>query len=226
VTAVHDVIVLKIAFDVVLTLTQLYPFLTTNYPVVLHILRVLFSFFIASVRRSGKDDITFVVNDQITLDSLSLETILFWSVIHVLEKGEVRRLLTSDASYVSEQIGDFLYVLLPQCYQALYLGNPTPFAPITLPISTYFASALPFCDCSDLWLAAFSRKSPFEFLNTVLIAGFVLGVKTGNKPSVDIIEDSFHQHNANYVLSAAFRLHNLYRDLLAEGVAKRASGTV
>jgi len=51
VTVLRDVVVIKIAFDVWMTLSQVYPFLNTHYLVVIQLLRVLLSIYVRKITR-------------------------------------------------------------------------------------------------------------------------------------------------------------------------------
>jgi hypothetical protein len=185
-------------------------------------LRVLLSIFVKRISKQESGQVWFVVSDSLCLDQVRLEAVLFWSLIHILEVGEIRRFLTGTRESVYEQITDFLYVVLPSSYVLCHAGNKDSFDAITLDVTTYLGSCLPLCDCTNLWLAAFSRKNPMNFLNAVFIVAFVLGVAVyKRKPSVAAMEASFQLTDSQYLLAAAFRFADKYQDIFRRELPKQ-----
>jgi hypothetical protein len=226
VTVVHDIFVLKIVFNVAMTINQLYPFVSSgsNFGVVVHLLRVLLSIFVVRIHRDENDQPWIIVSDSISLDVHRFETVLFWSVIYIMERGEIRRLLTNDKGFVSELLTDFLFAVLPGCFAALHMANKSPFDGITLHMMTYLGSSLPLCDCTDLWLAAFSRPCPFNFLNSVFLSAFLLAMGLQKKkPSASLWEESFQLYDVVYLIASAQQLEGRLSQLIGEALAKPQS---
>jgi hypothetical protein len=225
VTVVHDIFILKIVFDVAMTANQLYPFVSSNFDVVIHLIRVLLSIFVGRIHRDENGQPWIVVNDAICLDVLRFEAVLFWSVIHIMERGEIRRLLTGDKAGVSELITDFLFAVLPGCFAALHTpNNNSPFDAVTLHVMTYLGSCLPMCDCTNLWLLAFSRRCPFNFLTSVFLSAFLLPIAQQKKrPSVSLIEESFQVQDTTYLMAAGGLLNERLSSLFVEALARQSS---
>jgi hypothetical protein len=215
VTVVHDSAILKVVFEVWMSLAQLYPFLNRQPAVVIHLLRVLLWLFVKRI-----DGDSYVVTDSISLDRVRLEAVLFWSVIHAMERGEVRRLVTSDVSCALEQLADFLFVVLPACFGLVYSGDTTPQQAMALHMMTYMGSILPLPDCANVWIVAFSRENPMNFLNAIFIAAFFF-TAASQTVSIQAVQEVVQVADSRELIAAALRFHAQYINIVRQELEKK-----
>lgn len=225
VTVVNDVSILQVTFDLVMSISQLYTFCEHNYVMLIYILRVFYAMFVQKLEKSGDGSLSFVVNETITLDRDHFDTILFWSVIYIMEKGEIRNVLTGESNAHLTQITDFLTAVDPFVLHRLYQSSRShdPFDEMQLPVTTYLSSILPLCDCVNLWLVAFSTRYPFEFLNCCIITCFMFSFvaredREDLRSFVQIVTRTLQDLDIRHVMYITFNIYSKYRDLFKDAL--------
>ena len=231
VTVVNDIAILQITFDLVMTVSQVYGFCQQNYAMLIYILRVLYSMFIKRIEKSADGSYSVVVNDRITLSGEHFEAIAFWSVIYIMEKGEIRTALTGENDAHLTQITDFLTAVDPFALRRLYQNSRTsardPFDNMLLPVTTYLSSVLPLCDCINLWILAFSTRSPFEFLNCCIITCFIFSFTPSEdrddlRAFIQIVTKTLQDLDIRQVMYITFNLYSKYRELFRQSLKHTA----
>lgn len=224
-SVVRDFSILQFTFNIVMSITHVYFDLSQHYTELLYMIRVLYSFLIEKIVFKGeKNDTYFVINEDTTLDSQSFETLVFWSMIAMIEKGKIHsHLFDLDNNHlesITDHIGDILFVVDPLLFH-FYFGKAEKIKELVTILSTAMSNVLPLCDCSDLWIAALSSTNVSLFLDFIVIASLEL-----------IVHDSFlvglnheSEDNLSYrkefakckhweLIKAAFGLLDKYHDLM------------
>ena len=222
-TVIPDRIIIKIVFNVLMSLRQLYHFLDGHYNDLIMIIRVFLWMFVKdTVFKKGEK--LFIIHDDLLYDNEELETVLFWSMLYFIEKNEVRRLYENEEIakiYIIEEINNFISSTHPEMHKLLQQKGISDFNRIIPLFTMGFSSILPFCDCADLWITAMSSSNFYLFIEYMIISCIffnfpnILLLPQGKKQDIiPFIEQIFLLLDHYYVENTTFRLMENVENLL------------
>jgi hypothetical protein len=164
--------ILKLAFDVFVSLLHVFHFLERHFDCLKGLFRAFLWMFVTDIARADGDGTVFLGQNGREYDEETLETLIFWSILYVLEAGETRRLLevTKPADNdCTEAISDFIFLVHPAMFKHLHQIGVRSFERLIPLVTSHMSTLLPLCDCLDLWLAALAAPSFLEFTQVMII---------------------------------------------------------
>jgi hypothetical protein len=208
--------VLKLAFDVFMSILRIFHFIEKHFRVLKDIFRVFLWMYVEDIISSTAAGTLFLGPNNVKFDEDTLEAIIFWSIVYIFEAGETRRVLEIAASAgheVTETISDFVLLLHPSMFRHLHQIGVRSFERLAPVLATHLSRFLPLCDCIDVWLAAAASPSFLEFTQFMLISALIFNFP--NMFSLDplpdqdlqpLIEQAFEFIDHRYLASASFVL--------------------
>lgn len=170
-SVIPNLSMIKVTFNVIVTIVHLYQFLSNNINDVLYMIRVFYRMLILKVEKSN-GVISFTITDKIKLGQTDFEALIFWSLIVLLEKGEIVKQFEKtklNLCYGIELMSDLIFAIHPKLYQVIYSNNPNALEYFLPFLTAYLSNVLPVCDCCDLWLASLAAPNMLEFIENILI---------------------------------------------------------
>lgn len=228
-TVVYDFSILKITFNIIMSITQIYYDFHSHYHEILYLIRVFYSIFVKDVvydkENLENDEPFFVINDETTVNSETFESLVFWSMLVLIEKGRIKQVLASidsnDFENITITISDFLYVVDPILFYSYLYQNNNKILEFIPEITMAMSGTLALCDCSDLWIAALSADNISQFLNfyllSVLLMTFPPEVFTNSsKQNIQPIQKKIQMFDHWEIMKLAFKLQDSYPDLMKQ----------
>ena len=170
-TVVADESVAQIAFNVLMAIDQTYDFMFQHTEELISILRVLLWLFVRSVKGSE----LYEVREGVEYDQSTLESVLYWSMLFLIEKFEIKISMLEKESMKkkkkSDVLGDLCFLLHPRIYQLLYSKGVRTFSKLTPLFTLQFSTLLTLCDCVDIWLFGVSTTDPILFMQCMVLSG-------------------------------------------------------
>ena len=232
-TVVYDFSILQITFNIIMSIAQVYFDFHSHYNELLYLLRVFYRIFVKDVvydkENMENDEPYFIINDETTLDSESFETIVFWSMLVLIQKGRIKQVLssvdTNDNESITIMISDFLFVADPILFYSFLSQNKNKIMEFIPEITMALSNTLSLCDCSDLWIAALASDNISQFINfylvSVLLKAFSMDMASGSNKHVNIaqpIQKSLQMFDHFEIMMLAFKLQERYPELMKQKV--------
>ncbi|KAK8885723.1 hypothetical protein M9Y10_041175 [Tritrichomonas musculus] len=212
-----------------MSITQIYYDFHSHYHEILYLIRVFYSIFVKDVvydkENLENDEPFFVINDETTVNSETFESLVFWSMLVLIEKGRIKQVLASidsnDFENITITISDFLYVVDPILFYSYLYQNNNKILEFIPEITMAMSGTLALCDCSDLWIAALSADNISQFLNfyllSVLLMTFPPEVFTNSsKQNIQPIQKKIQMFDHWEIMKLAFKLQDSYPDLMKQ----------
>ena len=169
--------VLKLAFDVLMTICQMFYDLHPKHNEVMSILRSLIAMYTRKVTFDEDGKPLYVINDTLSMTEENLEAALFWSLVIILTKGEAKFFITGEAKEVLPSTV-LLFDQIVQKYSSSFLnivrsnGQPRYDSLVSL-FASGFCDGLPFCDCADMWIVGIASGNLISFLTYFSSISFI-----------------------------------------------------
>jgi hypothetical protein len=166
---VPDRAIIDHARAVILSLVHLFRHLAAHLDVVFGLFKNLLALFVREVRAT-KDGPLFVNHGGGEFDGDTVEVILFWSLLYILEMGETRTLLQQpeDGFATGDLIGDFITTV----HQSLarVIQSKGGYGHLRAAVVGHLANILPLDACIDTWLVAVASRHFGEFTQFMVIS--------------------------------------------------------
>ncbi|OHT11705.1 hypothetical protein TRFO_18765 [Tritrichomonas foetus] len=244
ITVVDDPSIIAVVFNVIMSLCHCYNFLSQKHNEQIHLIRVFLFMFVQRTEKTVIKTETSNSNsnnnqnvkityygyrESLSYSSDDLETILFWSMLFILERGEVRRLLElpeKEKGSITAQVNDTIYIVHPLLYELLLKKGVKTFDRLIPLLTMHFSTLLPSCDCTDIWIAATAAPNFFGFIQFMVVSCFFVNFPNimSLQPQKDqdlmkMIEPIFQVLDHYYLESVAFTLMQKSSELIQEGLA-------
>jgi hypothetical protein len=213
---VSDPSVVSVAFNVFMSVLHVYQFIQNHFDVLKDIFRVLLWLFVKDVEKNQAGETVFVSQSHTIFDQETLEVLIFWSILFILEAGETRRLLeTPDAkkTQITEFITNFLFLIHPGMFSVLHGAGVRSYDRLIPLLAGHMSSILALCDCFDVWLAAFATPSFLGFTEFMVLSclfmnfpNMLLLEYSPDQDIVALIEQPFTYVDLPYIETASFVL--------------------
>ena len=217
---VVDPFILTLAFDVLMSVTQVYMFMENHLGSLKDLFRVFLWMFVKNLEKRN-DQPVFIGHNNKEMDVDTLEALIFWSILFMMEMGEIRRMLKSPDSTSNElmkQISDVIFLLHPLMYRHLHSRGLTNFKDLAPMITTHL-STLPLCDCADIWISALASDNFADLTHFMVIACLFFSLPetiSREQPLTTIVEQTFQCLGHRYLITAAFVINERFREIVAE----------
>jgi hypothetical protein len=163
---VNDESVMEIAHSVLLSIIHLFQSVAKHLEILLNVFRVLLWILVKTVRHGSEP--VFANGEGVEYNSETLEVLLFWSFLFILEVGETRLNLLEGKYDPTEEMSDFITLVHEPLAQKIFsMGGYSRLRPV---MASHFSTALPVDKCADVWLAASAAKSFKDFTQFTLVA--------------------------------------------------------
>jgi hypothetical protein len=205
--------ILKIAFDVMTTVVELYRIGRNDLDVVADLMCVLIHMFCARVDKEGR----FLLTTGAVLEVIDLETAVFWSLLFLFEGGEVRKLLELRSGRekvdVTKRIRDFIGSVNPFMAHHLKTAGVASFEGLESLVVGHLSNILSAGDCSDVWMAAISAPHFLDFTEDMIsacllfgFAGLINSSKSEEPNLMDVVKSALGLVRHTYVVAHAFMI--------------------
>lgn len=221
--SVPDNSILTVAFNVFMSIVQVYHFATDHMDTLKNVFRVFLWLFVKDIDETGK----FVGWNGFTMDMDSLETVIFWSIIFMMEGGEMRRMMETPASdrvHLIEPVRDFIFLAHPSMFKHLHLTG-TNYSKLVPHVMNHLSTLLPLCDCIDTWFAALTAPCFVEFIEYIIISclffnfpNMISREQSTEQDLKSIIQQSFEFVGHRYLIIASFVLSERSEELVSETI--------
>ncbi|OHT05890.1 hypothetical protein TRFO_26249 [Tritrichomonas foetus] len=235
-TVVRDFSILQTTFNILMSITQVYYYMHAHYIELLLVIRVFYSMFVKKIIHTKQTNqnqnaindeevLSFVITENVTMDSETFETFVFWSMLVILEKAEIRQSFSyydsNDFESITNGISDFFFIADPSVFHTLLYENDVQFHAFLLIISMAMSDILPLCDCSDVWLAALASDNMPQFINCFIISAILITFPSNMSTSGQVIANQLffngllmtdHWH----LISAAYGLQEMMPELMKQ----------
>ena len=225
VTTVYDDSILQVTFNIAMSISQVYNCFKLHSYEFIHLARMFYKIFVQEVRhnyKDGKDEVLFVIDNDIEVDPELLETLVFWSIIVIYEKGEIKRNLNfideQNPSGTTNRLVDIFYLVDPETYHILEHKAENSFWQFSYDISILLSDLLPFCDCSTLWIYALASDNIPLFITCFLI-GNILYSHSQNESSsstpYELFNESCKKHSIWFLSAIAYQILDYIPSILS-----------
>lgn len=223
--AVSDTSVLTVAFNVFMSVSQVYQFASDHKDTLKNVFRVFLWLFVKDITKDDKGGQLFVGSNGVTMDIESLETVIFWSILFIMEGGEMRRMMEtpeSELAHLVQPISDFIFLAHPSMFKHLHTTgvNYSKIAPLVM---NHLSTLLPLCDCIDTWFAALTAPCFIEFIEYIIISclffnfpNMISREQNSDQDLKAIIQQSFEFVGHRYLIIASFVLSERSEELVSE----------
>ena len=222
---VNDPCVKQLVFNVLMSLCQFYFHFHKYHNELISMIKVLLWIFIKDVRNEN-DCIRYVIKtpgSELLLSSDDMEIILFWSMVCISEQGELRRLLNDKNKCNTNDLDDLFYLIHPNMYQIIHqrTKDKNCFRPLTELFKTMLSSILTFSKCSDIWIAAMSTTSFFDYIKYIISASvfynfptFVAKPKISGEIILQLSKQIISYLDHRFIEATAFLLFNKVKEII------------
>ena len=224
---VTDSFILTLAFDVFMAIIQVYAFMESHLETVRDLFRVFLWMFVKNLEHRNRE-IVFIGNNNKEMDVDTLETLIFWSILYMMEAGEIRRMLESSESadsateQLEKQIGDVIFLLHRSMYRHLSRKGLTNFKDLMPMITTHLSGITTLCACTDIWISALASNSFADFTRFMVISSLFFSLPTtisreptARQPITAIIEQAFQCVDHRYFIMAAFVITEQLKSMIS-----------
>lgn len=220
-TIIPDRQILKLAFNVLMTICQTFNELNEYRFEIIYIIRVFVAMFTRQMIKGENDKCLYVINDKITMDQESLEAAIYWSVILILEKGDVRNCLTGQEYFqnTSMVFNQIINKFSPLTLDLIRSKGQPRFDQLHAINCTAFSRFLPLCDCAEVWvyaLASGNMSSFFVYLSAIAFLYYVPLIIHVPKPvdTGEIAIQAFQLENIDYKVMSKVALQAIKENVL------------
>ena len=228
-TVVDDNSVISIVFNVIMSVCQIYSFMHQKHEELIYLIRVFLWMFVQHAEKEKNGIVYYGYRDNLSYNSEELETIIFWSMLYILEKGEIRRQLElpeKDKGLITKQVSDFIFIVHPLLYELLLKKGVKSFDKIAPALITRFSSLLPFCDCTNIWISAAASPNFLEFIQYMVVSCFfinypnIISLQPQNDQNLmKVIELIFNLIDHYYLESVTFHLMRKSSELIEQSLS-------
>jgi hypothetical protein len=200
--------ILPVVRSVVLSIVHLFRSMGDHLDTVLSLLKVFLWLFVKEIRPGPTPD--FVNREGGTFDGETLEVLLFWSLLYVLEIGETRMILQQPPSYFDTGgvIGDFLNTV--HYSLARIIQSQGGYGQLRPVVTSHLATILPPGKCTDTWLVGVAASNFVEFTQFMLVSALFFSFPTllsaERKPLQETIKQAFTLIDSKYLEAASLVL--------------------
>lgn len=212
--------IIKVVFNVIMSICHLYNDLHTKHNELIQLIQVFLWMFI-SPNEDDNDNRNSLPNEHryhshkkgVIFTSDHLEGFVFWSYIYLLEKCEIRNLLTTpdkDRKTITQPVNDIIHIIHPCLYKLFQIRGLDNFEQLTPLLTMCFSTALTSCNCADVWLAAISTEHPLDFIQCMIVSSLLFNFpniwqKSEMKADLlKLIDQAFLSLDHYYIEGAAF----------------------
>lgn len=205
---------LEVHFNVIMALIQVYHFLSNHFEELAKVYQIFEWLFIKEFRVKEDKSLEIRVNKDTWVNQDQLETILFWSMINMLEVGELRRLFEIEDNHkekITEQIEDYILMIHPQLYK-LITKESSGIDSLSTLLTTCFRLILPPDQCSDILVFGMASNSMLEFNQNYVTACLFFTLPTlletskRDTPLIEKIEQTNKLLGQTYVANSSLIL--------------------
>lgn len=176
---IADSTVIKIVFNVTMSICHLFNTLHSKHSEIIQLIQVFLWMFISpnennDKRKShSKDQIYHSHRKDVVFTADELEGFIFWSLLYLLERCEIRNLLIvpeKDRRLITQPVSDIMNIIHPYLFKLLQIRGASKFEQLTPLLTMCFSTLLTSCNCVDIWLAAISTENPLNFIQSMIVS--------------------------------------------------------
>jgi hypothetical protein len=205
---VQDPAILPVVRSVVLSVVHLFRSMCEHLDTVFALLKVFLWLFVRGVKPGPIP--LFVNPEGRTFDGETLEVLLFWSLLYILEIGETRMILQQPQSSFDTGgvIGDFLNTV--HYTLAKIIRSKGGYSQLRPVVTSHLVTILPPGKCTDTWLVGLAAPNFAEFTQFMLVAALFFSFPTllssERKPLEEFIKHAFTLIDWKYLEAASLVL--------------------
>lgn len=180
-TVIPDRQILKLAFNVLMSLCQTFYELHSYRLDLIYMIRVFLAMFTRKMIKNSDGTYSFIVGENMIMSQEALEAAIYWSVIVLLEKAEARMFLTGGQEYIQNTAVVFNQVVSrfsPLTLDLVRSKGPPKYDTLYSIFCTSFCKYLPFCDCADILIIGIASGNIISFLSYLTGISFLYCVPT------------------------------------------------
>jgi hypothetical protein len=220
---VGDPTIISIAFNVFMNIIQVYHCFVDHLDLLRTPFGVLLRIFVDKTRTANGDTV-FIGRKGQQYDRETLEIMLFWSLLFLLEAGESRLLVDEkDGTHqIAEEVNSFIFLVHPQLFKCLFDAGVRDYDDLGPLLMTFFASELKWNQCADIWLAAMASPNIMTFIQYLLIASLFFNFpnifsleKAENRSLLPVVKQAFEFVDHRYLEVFSFVLSEHRHELIA-----------
>lgn len=173
--------IIKVVFNITMSICHLFNALHSKHSELLQLVQVFLSIFISNeddTNNNSKNSSTenFRYNSHrkgVVFTADELEGFVFWSLLYLLERCEIRNLLSvpdKEKKSITQPVSDIINIIHPCLFKLMQIRGADNFEQLTPLLTMCFSTLLTSCNCVDIWLAAISTENPLNFIQSMIVS--------------------------------------------------------
>lgn len=219
--------VIKIVFNISMSICHLFNVLHSKHSEIVQLIQVFLSIFISNDEDNNHDlsskDCRFHSHrKEVVFTADELEGVVFWSLLYLLERCEIRNLLSipeKEKKSITQPVSDIISIIHPCLFKLMQIRGVDNFEQLTPLLTMCFSTLLTSCNCVDIWLAAISTENPLDYIQSMIVSCLLFNFpniwqKSSTKIDLSkLVDQVFLTLDHYYLESAAFLILKKAKDL-------------
>ena len=200
------------SFSILMCISLIYDSLSDRCAELMRVMLTLFSIYIKNYQNNKTEKkIIIILPDNSKVDLQKVEIAVFWSLIFLFEKAELKKTILESETSLENNFSDLLFLVHPQLLKWLTQKKISNFVCVSPMLSMMFSTELDPMACCELWIHIGLSDSPYDYLLCILTCViFLLFPNITNSTTgsnfIKLFLEAFKEPGIPYLTSAARQL--------------------